>query len=580
MTGIAKKIIILSIAYSLLPIIFQPAYAKEITIIYSATTHAMLYPCSCPIEPDGGIARRAALVKELRRKYPNSLLLDSGNFFAGGLLDEYTLNTQLDMQRTEVNLKAMELMKYDAVGIGIDEFNFGREFFNEKISKTKLNFLSCNIQAQNVLPYIIKEVSGVKVGIIAVTSQFAKQKAIGLNIAEPKPAVASRVAELKSKGAGIIILLSSLNENENLNLISGVSGIDILIEGYNRTKEEPFLKIGNTLILRPSWQGRRLATAVLTLKGNKIAGQKIEELRLSDKIPDDSSILSILPRCFSDVNCAKAGVSGLCEGAGTLNSRCLFNEANKIPLFVISARDCATCNTQATVNSLKKQFPGVSISYLYYPQKQAENMVKDFAISGLPAYLFGKEIEKEKNFEILKPNLYLKGDFYLLNPQSSGISFFVNRKKVKGSLDLFISLYDKNTRKILEAIKEFNPRVHFLAVQAQERFDAISGNLETEEYLRAVCVQKYYPKEFWNYISCRSQNINSSWWEDCLVDFDSARIKSCARSAEAAGLLKENIGLNKELQIMFGPTYLLDNQEVFGSRGVPSKEELKKIIKR
>lgn len=580
MRNIIKKIIICSIAYSLWSMIFQPAYANEITIIYSGTTHAMLYPCSCPIEPDGGIARRAALVKELRKKYPNSLLLDSGNFFAGGLLDEYTLNTQLDMQRTDVNLKAMELMKYDAVGIGVDEFNFGREFFNEKISKTKLNFLSCNIQAKNVLPYIIKEVSGIKVGIIAVTSPFAKQKAVGLNIAEPKPAVAAAVTDLKRKGIGTIIILSSLNENENLNLINGVSGIDILIEGFGRTKEEPFSKIGNTLILRPSWQGRRLGRAVLTLKDNKIVGQKIEELRLSDKIHDDLGILSILPRCFSDSNCAKAGVSGLCEGSGTLNSRCIFNKANKIPLLVITARDCATCNTEIIVNSFKKQFPGISVSYLYYPQKQAEDMVKNLAISGLPAYLFGKEVDKEKNFEILKPNLYAKGGFYLLNPQSSGISYFIDRKKIKGSLDLFISLYDKNTRQILEAIKEFKPRVHFLAVQAQGKFDAISGNLETEEYLRAVCVQKYYPKEFWNYISCRSQNINSSWWEDCLFNFDSARIRSCARSAEAAELLKENIALNKELQIMFGPTYLLDNQEVFASRGVPSKEELRKIIKR
>jgi hypothetical protein len=31
---------------------------------------------------------------------------------------------------------------------------------------------------------------------------------------------------------------------------------------------------------------------------------------------------------------------------------------------------------------------------------------------------------------------------------------------------------------------------------------------------------------------------------------------------------------------MFGPTYLLDNQEVFATKGVSAKDELRKIIKR
>ena len=148
----AIKIPVLALGFWLLANFFNYGYAKEITILYTGTTHAMLYPCSCPVEPDGGIARRAALIKELRRKYPNSLLLDPGSFFAGGLLDEYTLNTQLDTQRTKINLKALELMKYDALGIGPDEFNFGAEFLNENISSLNLKFLSCNIRAQKVSP--------------------------------------------------------------------------------------------------------------------------------------------------------------------------------------------------------------------------------------------------------------------------------------------------------------------------------------------------------------------------------------------------------------------------------------------
>jgi len=573
-----KKILILLFAACLF--LTGRIYAKEITILYTGTTHAMLYPCSCSIEPDGGIARRATLIKGLREKYPDSLLLDSGSFFAGGLLDEYTLNTQADMQRTNVNLKAMELMKYDCVGIGPDEFNFGAQFFLENISKTNLNFLSCNIQADSLSPYFIKDVSGIKVGIIGVAGVSVKQKAAGVHIADPHPAVKAAVSDLKNKGANVIIVLSSLSENENLNLIDNLAGIDILIEGYDRAKEELFTKVNNTFILSPSWQGRKIGRVTFSIKDNLITLQTAEQLRLSDKVSEDPLILRMLPECFSDNNCKKEGVIGLCENPGILNSRCIYEKANKIPLLVITSRDCITCNTEITVNSLKKQFPGLVVSYLYFPEGAAGTMVKDFEISGLPAYLLGKGIEKEKNFEFLKQKLDARNNYYLLKPQVSGFSYFVDRKRIKGKLDLFISLFDKDTHQILESIREFKPEVHFLAIESQGKFGTPKGNLEAEEDLRAVCVQEYHPEAFWDYISCRSKNINSSWWEDCLGSFEAGKIKSCARSQEAAGLLNKNTGLNKELQIMFGPTYLLDNQEAFSSRGALEKEELRKIIKR
>jgi len=560
--------------------------AQEITILYTGETHAMLYPCNCPIEPDGGVARRATLIKQLRQNNPNTLVLDSGGFFSGGLQDEYTQNTALDMQRAQVNLKAMELMKYDALAIGDDEFNFGREFLEENILKTNLIFLSCNIsgtgtKAELFKPYIIKEVRGTKIGIIGVTSLLAMQKAGGLKLIEPRVAVKQAVQDLKKNNADIVVLLSHLGESEDLNLIKDVEGIDILIVGHSRTKEEPSTKMGRTLILRPAWQGRRLGKLSLTVKDNQIANYKIEELRLSDKIINDPGILSILPRCFSDNNCKQEGLIGICQDPGTLKSQCEFIEASKVNLLIITTKLCNVCNVEIMANHLKTLFPGLVSSYLYYPDSKATKLISDFGIRVLPVYLLGKEAEREKGFDKLKENLEIKGNFYMLKPQFSGIAYFLERKSIKGRLDLFISLYDKNTPALLDMIKEFNPIVHFLAVEkTRGNFEAQGGNLEVEEYLRSVCVQKYYPANFWNYISCRGKFINTSWWQDCLDKLDTDKISMCARGEEGKELLRSNISLNNELQIMFGPAYLLDNHEIFASQGMPSKEEFKKIIKR
>ncbi len=562
-------------------------FAEEITILYTGSTHAMLYPCSCPKEIDGGISRRASLIKQIKKKYPQSLLLDSGGFFAGGLLDEWTQNTQFDSERSLINLRAMELMKYDALNIGSDEFNLGRSFFQDNAAKTKLVFLSSNISTDEfpfVKPYIIKQILNIKVGIVGITDPYARQKLEGSKIIEPIIALKKSVEELKKIPVNIIVLLSYLPQKDTLDLISAVKGVDIVILQDSFSKEEgisSFEKIANTLFLRSSWQGRRLGRATITLKDNKLVKYEIETLRLSDKIQDDPEVLSLLPRCFQDTNCKKDGLAGTCHNPGKLDSRCSFEESGKVNLLIITPKNCRVCDTQTPIKALKRDFPNLIVSYEYYPGEKAQDLIKKFSISSLPAYFLGKEVDKEKKFEDLKRNLEVKGDFYMLKPEFSGISQFISRLKINKKLDLFISLFDEDAAGLLDTAREFDPQIHFLAVENENGFDAQRGAFETEECLRAVCVQKYYPQRFWNYISCRAQNSKSSWWDDCIgAGMDLSEVKACARGSEGKNLLRKNIELNRELRVMFGPAYLVDNQEIFSTKAVPSKEELRKIIKK
>jgi hypothetical protein len=93
-------------------------------------------------------------------------------------------------------------------------------------------------------------------------------------------------------------------------------------------------------------------------------------------------------------------------------------------------------------------------------------------------------------------------------------------------------------------------------------------------------VRKLYPDRFWDYISCRAADPDTSWWQDCAAGLDTAAISACARTGAGKSLLESDIRLNKELSVMRGPTYLLENREIFSTNGVPKKEDLKKLIKR
>ena len=574
-----KRIKIALFIFSFLLLMVNILYAKDITIIYTGQTHAMLYPCSCPIRQDGGISRRATLVKELRKKYPGLLLLDCGSFTAGGLMDEYTQSTQLDMQRSQVNFQAMELMRYDAVGISPDEFNFGKEFFLKNAKLTNPAYVSANLDTEKVVPYIIKDVDGVKIGIIGLTALSANPKAEGLKINEPKD-TGKLINLLKKDGVQVVILLSTLGEKEDLKLISKVKGIDVLFVGQNPLKSDSLTKVENTFLLRPSWQGRQLGRLTLEVRDGQLQDCKIDEQSLSNNIAGDTQIEAILPHCFSDTNCKEGGLVGNCQNPGTLKAECLFTKPNKVNLLVINVADCAVCNVEPMVNLLKKKFPGMAVRNLDYSDQVAQKLIKDLSIQGLPAYIFGREVEKEDSFDGIKDDLQLVGNTYLLKPQASGISYFFNRPVKKGRFDLFFSIFEKDSAGILTAVEEFKPAAHFLAVETKDGFNARHGAFEVEEYLRGVCVQKYYPKKFWDYLTCRSKNINTAYWEDCLGGSDALRVRNCARGSEGQELLKENILLNKELQILSGPSYLLDNSVIFSSRGVPDKEELRKIIKK
>ena len=288
----------------------------------------------------------------------------------------------------------------------------------------------------------------------------------------------------------------------------------------------------------------------------------------------------VLPRCHSDSDCRQGGLRGRCNNPGGKNASCSFPAPHKIDLLVIDTKDGVARNTDYFIGVLKKRIPGISVRVIDYPGREAQKMIRKLSLEVLPAYILPRAVEKEADFDSFKKGLRPAGNFYLVKPQTSGFSYFLNRKEKKGRFDIFLSFFDKNAALLLERLREFKPFPHFLVTENKGGgFSASGGAAETEESLRAVCVQKYYPDKFWDYLTCRAKNVRSSYWEDCLGDAGLCeKIKICARGKEGESLLKDNISLNRNLRIASGPTYLLDNRRIFSSREAPSREEFKKIL--
>ncbi|MFA5523158.1 MAG: 5'-nucleotidase C-terminal domain-containing protein [Tissierellales bacterium] len=180
-----KKLLSLIVMFSMLLGIFvAPAMATEadtvkITILGTTDIHGNIYDWSYEdgVEKPLGLARVYSVVQKVREENPNTLLLDNGDILQGTLLTDDVYNS---IKKEDPNpiIAAMNFMGYDSMTLGNHEFNFGLDLIEKAVKEADFPILSANIYNKDgtsfVKPYTVKEVAGVKVGILGVTHPNVK----------------------------------------------------------------------------------------------------------------------------------------------------------------------------------------------------------------------------------------------------------------------------------------------------------------------------------------------------------------------------------------------------------------------
>ena len=591
-----KNILYLVVSLCFLLSSFSLSFAEDkITILVSGQSHSSLYPCNCPGAPIGGVARRATLINKVKSEENSVLVLEAGGSFAGGSYDINSQTTELDKERTEFYMQSLVKMDYDAFLISSEEFNFGEDFLKEVMSTYKLNYLSANIKG-DFQPYLTKDIGNVKVAIIGVTDERVKNKSKTEYI-KPQDCLLKAIEEIKGdKEVSLVIVLSYLGEKESKELLNKIAGIDIWIDSNNPFMIANSIEISGTLFVQPAWETRTLTKINLSLaasdskeaESSGLISFEVENIKLSEDIEDDTQIASFIPECFTDKDCRKSGYVGKCESAATKESKCVFSEIKSAKLIVIKPTKCNTCNIESTIERIEKILPNLEVEYFLEDTPEAKELIENLNINMLPAYLVDKSIEEETIISQIGQIANEIDNYYMLEPGFTGVSYYIKRKEIPNRLDVFFDIGTKDIVKILDILqilqdknKDIDIHLNFLAIEDIESgFIAKAGKYEIEEYLRSACINKYYPDKLRYYLSCRLSDIESSWWDDCVSKFgmDPGIIKGCAQTQEGKILLREFIKLTQELEVVFGPTFLVNNKEIFSSEGVPSVEELEELF--
>lgn len=220
---------------------------KQLFILQTSDTHSRFESIS-PDAADahagmGGVVRRSTFIKKVRAKHPDMLLFDCGDISQG--------TPYYNIFRGELEIKMMNLMKYDAMAIGNHEFDFGLDNMARLFRMAEFPVICSNYEFTDtvleglVKPYVVLERDGVKVGVFGVAPrleglvQAANCKGIVYN--DPIE-VAQQTADClrQEEGCEVVVCLSHLGIRNasgvcDENLAARTRNIDVILGGHSHT---------------------------------------------------------------------------------------------------------------------------------------------------------------------------------------------------------------------------------------------------------------------------------------------------------------------------------------------------------
>jgi hypothetical protein len=276
-------------------------------------------------------------------------------------------------------------------------------------------------------------------------------------------------------------------------------------------------------------------------------------------------------------------------------------EPAKVNVIVLSDKRCAECDTTGLESSLKGIFPGMVLTRYDYGDPEGKKLYQDLGLKALPAFLFDDTVAKDENYANVQNYLEAAGTYKSLKigaefdpaaeicdnekdddgngktdcSDSSCSAKLVCREEKPKNLGVFIMSdcpYGKLAVKALkEVVDNFNNQisfeVHYIADDNGDgTFSSLHGAYEAEEDMVQLCVKKYSPAVWLDYLYCRSdKGIKGIDWKGCAQDngVDIAKVESCSTGDEGKDLLRQDIKLAQGLGISASPTWLANNKYQF-----------------
>lgn len=238
------RIIQLFIALILLVTVNAKAEDNRLIILHTNDTHSQIDPADNGL---GGVLRRKAAIDSLRNIFENVMLVDAGDAVQGTMY--------FTIYKGEVEYRLLDELGYDIAILGNHDFDNGTDALGQNLRNSSTRWISTNYDFSDAptldsifSPWIIKEYSGKKVGIMGINlipkGMIAEGNYTGVEYIDAITAANTVAAELREHGADYVIAVTHIGYDGNVepndcSLAAATQGIDIIIGAHSHSLIEP-----------------------------------------------------------------------------------------------------------------------------------------------------------------------------------------------------------------------------------------------------------------------------------------------------------------------------------------------------
>lgn len=291
----------------------------ELTLLSTTDVHGHVWPTTYYTDQEKamGLAKVYTLVKKFRAENKHTLLVDSGDMLQGSPLPYVQAKVQGGKGANPM-IQAMNAMGYDVFGVGNHDFNFGIPHLRKAEAEAKFPFVVSNIykagtQEPFFKPFVIKDLGGVKVGVIGFAPPgivlWDKAHVGGkIEVVSLLAAAERWIPELKRQGADVIVAVPHAGlggkygpeysgyspasglppENVGMRLASAFPEIDVMFTGHSH-QEIKSENINGVAIAQAKMWAERMAMAKVKLvkEGGKwkVVAKSTDVLNLEQVAP-------------------------------------------------------------------------------------------------------------------------------------------------------------------------------------------------------------------------------------------------------------------------------------------------------
>jgi 2',3'-cyclic-nucleotide 2'-phosphodiesterase/3'-nucleotidase len=297
----------------------------HVTLLCTTDLHGHIYPIDYYTGKTAelGVAKIATMVARARSEFPHLLLLDCGDTIQGTPLVYY--HNRKDNSPIDPMMLVMNELRYDSMTVGNHEYNFGLAVLAKARGEAKFPWISANTYRAGTgdtayKPYIVKEVEGVRIGILGLTTPGIPawenpENYAGLEFRDPIEEAAKWVPILRGRehvDAVVVAMHMGLeedlgtgkgkigdvpHENAGLAIARQVPGIDLILLGHTH-RDVASLVVSGVLLTQAGRWGDHLVEADLyfSREGSgswTIIGKAAQSLPVEADIPADPKILAL-----------------------------------------------------------------------------------------------------------------------------------------------------------------------------------------------------------------------------------------------------------------------------------------------